>query len=86
MGVFNPCRDRDRSDRDEGGLDGARGGRGDDARAADPPALLGEGAGKTADSAGLNLVRIDVGIVRRNATGLEDGVEGRVGGTMLSKP
>ena len=28
----------------------------------------------------------DVGIVRRSAAGLDDGVEGRVGGTWYSKP
>jgi hypothetical protein len=29
---------------------------------------------------------MDVGIVKRNATGLEEGVDGRVGGTMCSRP
>jgi len=51
-----------------------------------PAALAGDGEGKTEDSAGRDFIRMDVGIVKRNATGLEEGVDGRVGGTMCSRP
>lgn len=44
-----------------------------------------EVAGKTEEIGGRDLRRaIDVGIVSRNAAGLDDGVEGRVGGTCVS--
>ena len=43
--------------------------------------------GKTADTGGRAFNLDDeVGIVRRRATGLEEGVEGRVGGTTCSRP
>lgn len=43
-----------------------------------------EGPGKTEDRAGLDFIRIEVGIVRRNAAGFDEGVDGRVGGTTNS--
>ena len=49
--------------------------------------LDGGRLGKTADTGGRAFSREeDVGIVRRRAAGLEEGVEGRVGGTRCSKP
>lgn len=49
--------------------------------------LDGGRLGKTADTGGRAFNREEeVGIVRRRATGLEEGVEGRVGGTRYSKP
>lgn len=45
------------------------------------------GGENTDESAGRDFIdRIDVGIVRRSATGFEEGVDGRVGGTMYSRP
>lgn len=42
---------------------------------------------KTADTGGRDFSRDEeVGMVRRRAAGLEEGVEGRVGGTRCSKP
>lgn len=80
--MFNPWRERERSDKDDGG----RGGNGDVAREVEGPAILeGEGEGNTDESAGRDLTRIDEGMVRRSATGLEDGVDGRVGGTKCSR-
>lgn len=49
--------------------------------------LDGGRLGKTADTGGRAFSREEeVGIVRRRAAGLEEGVEGRVGGTKYSKP
>ena len=49
--------------------------------------LDGGRLGKTADTGGRALRRDEeVGMVRRRAAGLEEGVEGRVGGTRYSKP
>ena len=48
---------------------------------------VGEAPGKTAERAGLDLMRaMDVGIVNRKAAGFDDGVDGRVGGTCISIP
>jgi hypothetical protein len=47
-----------------------------------PAALADGGESNIEDNAGRDFVRIDVGIVKRNAIGLEEGVDGRVGGTM----
>ena len=70
----------DRADKEEGG----RGGNGDELLA------IGEGipddmepdAAKTEDRVGLDLWRRIVGMVKRTAAALEDGVVGRVGGTL----
>lgn len=43
-----------------------------------------EGPGNTEAREGLDFTRSEVGIVRRNAAGLEEGVDGRVGGTVKS--
>ena len=43
-----------------------------------------EGPGNTEDKEGLDFIRIEVGIVRRSAAGLDEGVDGRVGGTTYS--
>jgi hypothetical protein len=49
--------------------------------------LDGGRLGKTADTGGRAFNRDEeVGMVRRRAAGLEEGVEGRVGGTRYSKP
>jgi hypothetical protein len=55
-------------------------------RAVERPAAQADCEGNTEESEGRDFIRIDAGIVRRNATGLEEGVEGRVGGTMCSSP
>lgn len=68
----------------EGGREGGRGGgRGDveRARGADT------GPGNTLEIGVRDFIRDDdVGIVSRSAAGLDDGVEGRVGGTLYSRP
>jgi hypothetical protein len=46
--------------------------------------LAQEGPGNTEDKEGLDLIRMEVGIVRRNAAGFDEGVDGRVGGTTNS--
>lgn len=51
-----------------------------------PTALTGDGEGKMEESEGRDFIRIDVGIVKRSATGLDEGVDGRVGGTIYSSP
>jgi hypothetical protein len=85
-GAQSPWRDFERTDSDEGGREG-KGGRGDVAREIEGTAAPeGEGEGNTDESAGRDFIRIDVGIVRRSATGLVEGVDGRVGGTMYSIP
>ena len=62
--------------------DGGRGGIGDVARGV--AAVDGE---KTDEIEGRAFKRVDEdGIVRRSAAGLEDGVDGRVGGTLYSRP
>ena len=49
--------------------------------------LEGGRLGKTVDTGGRTFSRDEeVGMVRRRAAGLEEGVEGRVGGTRYSKP
>lgn len=49
--------------------------------------LDGGRLGKTAETGGRAFSRDEeVGMVRRRAAGLEEGVEGRVGGTRCSKP
>lgn len=70
-------------------VEGGRGGTGEVERCgiwgcAIARVLAGEGPGKTEDRAGRDFIRIDVGIVRRNAAGFDDGVDGRVGGTINS--
>jgi hypothetical protein len=58
--------------------DGGRGGIGEVARG-----VADEEGGKTDEIAGRAFKREDdVGMVSRSATGFEDGVEGRVGGTL----
>jgi hypothetical protein len=70
-----------------GGLDededGGRRGRGDAVRKVDDDAVPAEVPANTEDKAGLDFIR--VGIVRRRAAALAEGVEGRVGGTLYSK-
>ena len=56
------------------------------ARIAEGPAAVAGGEGKIEEREGRDFIRLDVGIVKRNAIGLEEGVEGRVGGTMCSSP
>lgn len=84
-------------DAEEGGraivaVEGPAGGSGDVERGkgvahADPapePEGVGIGVGNTDEMGGRALRRDeDVGMVSRRAAGLEDGVEGRVGGTLL---
>lgn len=65
-------------------LEGGRGGRGDVARHTGDWAPGVDGAPKTEDRAGRAFRRDCVGIVRRRAVGLEDGVVGRVGGILNS--
>jgi len=56
--------------------DGGRGGIGEVARG-----VAAVDGGKTDEIGGRAFRRDEVGIVRRSAAGLEDGVDGRVGGT-----
>jgi hypothetical protein len=44
------------------------------------------GVGKMEDRAGRDFIRIEVGIVKRNAAGFDEGVDGLAGGTMKSSP
>jgi len=74
------CPSRDFMEEADGGRGG---GRGDCERGA--TALVG--AGKTEEMGVRDFKRDDdVGMVRRRAAGLEDGVDGRVGGTLYSRP
>ena len=72
----------------EGGRDGGRaGGSGDVERVRGAVAGGGAEVGKTLEIGVRVLMRDDeVGIVSLSAAGLDDGVEGRVGGTLYSKP
>lgn len=68
-------------------VDGGRGGMGEVARYGGwgcARVLAVEGPGKTEDRAGLDFIRMEVGIVSRNAAGFDEGVDGRVGGTVNS--
>lgn len=66
-------------------LEGGRGGMGDVARVKGV-LVAGDGGGgaNTVDNAGRDFVRDAVGMVRRRAAGLDEGVDGRVGGTVYS--
>ena len=68
----------------EGGREGGRaGGRGDVERASGAMAGPGAAAGNTLETGVRDFMRDDaVGIVSLNAAGLDEGVEGRVGGTL----
>jgi len=66
-------------------VDGGRGGNGEVARCTGGWLTeVAEGPGNTEAREGLDFTRIEVGMVRRNAAGLEEGVDGRVGGTVKS--
>lgn len=65
-------------------FEGGRGNNGDVARSVGDGALSDGGAPNTAERAGRDLSRDWVGMVRRSAAGFDDGVEGRVGGTLKS--
>jgi hypothetical protein len=69
-----PVPDRERKLSEDGG----RGGMGDVARG-----VADDEGGKTDEIEGRAFRRrVDVGIVNRSAAGFEDGVDGRVGGTL----
>ena len=65
-------------------FEGGRGGRGDTARGTGDSRLGIAGVAKTCERAGRDLSRDCVGIVNRRAAVFEDGVDGRVGGTLKS--
>ena len=74
------CPSRDFVEEAEGGRGG---GRGDCERGT----TVLVGVGKTEEMGVRDFIREDeVGMVRRSAAGFEDGVEGRVGGTLYSRP
>lgn len=78
--VLGPAAAFDRKDVEDGGRDGTGTGTGDDR-----PFPVFDEPGKT-DVIGVLALRRedDVGIVRRNAAGFDDGVDGRAGGTTYS--